>query len=73
MIRPYLANGVVMGELITGQAATYVEEIWVETEKRYQIICITRDVQDIVAESGIKDGLVLVCLLYTSPSPRDED
>ena len=38
MIRPYLANGVVMGELITGQAATYVEEIWVETEKRYQII-----------------------------------
>ena len=56
MIRRYLANGVVMGELITGQAATYVEEIWVETEKRYQIICITRDVQDIVAESGIKDS-----------------
>ena len=26
-----------MGELVTGQAATYVEELWIETEKRYQI------------------------------------
>ena len=68
MIRPYLANGVVMGELITGQAATYVEEIWVETEKRYQIICITRDVQEIVAESGIKDGLVLVNPMHITAS-----
>ena len=67
-----------MGKLITGQAATYVEEIWINTKERYEIRCITRDVEKIVAESGISDGLVLVnpmhitaCLLYTSPSPRD--
>ena len=44
-----------MGELITGQAATYVEELWVETEKRYEIMCITHDVQKVVSESGIRD------------------
>jgi len=57
-----------MGELITGQAATYVEEIWVETEKRYEIICITRDVQRVVAESGISDGLVLVNPMHITAS-----
>ena len=52
-----------MGELITGQAATYVEEIYMNTEKRYEIICITREVERIVSQSGIKDGLVLVLSL----------
>ena len=42
-----------MGDLITGQAATYVEELWVETEKRYEIMCITRDVQKVVSESPV--------------------
>ena len=23
------------------------------------------------AENGLEDGLILICLLYTSPSPRD--
>ena len=57
-----------MGELITGQAATYVEEIWVETEQRYEIMCITRDVQRVVSESGIKDGLVLVNPMHITAS-----
>ena len=57
-----------MGELITGQAATYVEELWVETEKRYEIICITRDVQKVVSESGIRDGLVLVNPMHITAS-----
>ena len=30
-----------MGELITGQAATYVEEMHINTTKRYEICCIT--------------------------------
>ena len=33
-----------MGELITGQAATYVEEMHVNTQERYEIMCITKDV-----------------------------
>ena len=63
-----MADGVQMGELITGQAATYVEEILVETEKRYEILCITRDVQKVVAESGIRDGLVLVNPMHITAS-----
>ena len=57
-----------MGELNTGQAATYVEELYVETEERYQIICITRDVQKVVSESGIRDGLVLVNPMHITAS-----
>ena len=57
-----------MGELITGQAATYVEEIYMNTEKRYEIICITREVERIVSQSGIKDGLVLVNPMHITAS-----
>ncbi len=45
-----------MGTLVKGQAATYVEELWIETEKRYEIVCITRDVSKVVSDSGIRDG-----------------
>lgn len=68
MILHYSDDGVRMGELITGQAATYVEEIWVETKQRYEIMCITRDVQRVVAESGITDGLVLVNPMHITAS-----
>ena len=47
-----------MGTLVTGTAATYVEELHINTDKRYEIVCITRDVERVVAESGIVDGLV---------------
>ena len=57
-----------MGKLITGQAATYVEEMHIHTEERYQIICITNDVQKIIKESGIKDGLVLVNPMHITAS-----
>ena len=57
-----------MGELITGQAATYVEEMHINTKKRYEILCITRDVERIVAQSGIKDGLVLVNPMHITAS-----
>ena len=49
-----------MGQLVTGQAATYVEELYVETPNRYDIMCITQDVQSVITKSGITDGLVLV-------------
>ena len=57
-----------MGELITGEAATFVEELYINTEKRYEIICITRDVEKVVQESGIKDGLVLVNPMHITAS-----
>jgi secondary thiamine-phosphate synthase enzyme len=57
-----------MGELITGQAATYVEELWINTDERYEIRCITEDVERIVAESGIHDGLVLVNPMHITAS-----
>ena len=57
-----------MGILVTGQAATFVEELWIETEKRYEIICITRDVAEVVSNSGIKDGLVLVNPMHITAS-----
>ena len=57
-----------MGTLVTGTAATYVEELHINTEKRYEIVCITRDVERIVAESGIVDGLVLVNPMHITAS-----
>ena len=57
-----------MGTLVTGTAATYVEELWINTTERYEIRCITRDVQRVVAESGIKDGLVLVNPMHITAS-----
>ena len=57
-----------MGTLVKGQAATYVEELWIETEKRYEIVCITREVSKVISESGIKDGLVLVNPMHITAS-----
>ena len=57
-----------MGKLIIGQAATYVEELWINTDERYEIRCITQDVERVVAESGIDDGLVLVNPMHITAS-----
>jgi secondary thiamine-phosphate synthase enzyme len=57
-----------MGQLITGQAATYVEELHMKTSKRYEIVCITNEVERIVAESGIGDGLVLINPMHITAS-----
>ena len=48
-----------LGVLRTGTYATYTEELTINTPERYQIVCITNDVEQIVQESGIDDGLVL--------------
>jgi len=57
-----------MGELVRGEAATYVEEISINTPERYQIICITDQVQRIISESGISDGIVLVNPMHITAS-----
>jgi secondary thiamine-phosphate synthase enzyme len=57
-----------MGELLTGKAATYVEEMYIETKERYEIICITQEVERVVRASGIDDGLVLVNPMHITAS-----
>ena len=57
-----------MGELLTGKAATYVEEMYIETKERYEIICITQEVERVVRASGIEDGLVLVNPMHITAS-----
>ena len=57
-----------MGTLVTGQFATYVEEIIIRTPERYFIQCITEEIERIVIESGIIDGLVLVNPMHITAS-----
>ena len=57
-----------MGTLVKGTAATYVEELWINTKERYEIRCITADVQRVIRESGIVDGLVLVNPMHITAS-----
>ena len=57
-----------MGRRITGQAATYVEELAFTTPERQCIVCITEDVETVVRESGIVDGLVLVNPMHITAS-----
>ncbi|DAC37064.1 MAG TPA: YjbQ family protein [Candidatus Poseidoniaceae archaeon] len=57
-----------MGTLVTGTAATYVEELTVRTNERREIICLTPEVERIVRESGIVDGLVLVNPMHITAS-----
>ena len=49
-----------MAREVTGQAVTYTDEIHVNTPERYEIRCITDEVQRIIRESRVTDGLVLV-------------
>ena len=57
-----------MGELVKGESATYTEILTMNTEERYAIVCITEQVEQIVRESGIKDGLVLVNPMHITAS-----
>lgn len=47
---------------------SYRKELWFETRNRRELINITRDVQICVAESGIKEGLVLVNAMHITSS-----
>ena len=57
-----------LGVLRTGTYATYTEELTINPPERYQIVCITNDVERIVQESGIDDGLVLVNPMHITAS-----
>ena len=57
-----------MHMLVSGNYGTYTEEIWMKTEKRYQIIPITNKIQEIISRSGIVDGLVLINPMHITAS-----
>ena len=54
--------------LVSGNYGTYTEEIWMKTEKRYQIIPITNKIQEIISRSRIVDGLVLINPMHITAS-----
>lgn len=47
---------------------SYRKELWFNTSKRRELINITREVEVALAESGIKEGLVLVNAMHISAS-----
>jgi len=47
---------------------SYRKELWFEAKNRRELINITREVQRCVAESGIKEGLVLVNAMHITSS-----
>ncbi|NOU16024.1 MAG: YjbQ family protein [Bacteroidales bacterium] len=47
---------------------SFRKELWFETRNRRELINITRDVQICIAESGIKEGLVLVNAMHITSS-----
>ena len=57
-----------MGKKNVGQFCTYVEEITIQTQERYQILCITDQVEKIISESNVVDGLVLVNPMHITAS-----
>ena len=57
-----------MGKRNVGQFCTYVEEVTIHTQERYQIVCITEQVEKIVSESNVVDGLVLVNPMHITAS-----
>ena len=57
-----------MGIRNVGQFCTYVEEITIQTQERYQILCITDQVEKIISESNVVDGLVLVNPMHITAS-----
>ena len=47
---------------------TYRKELWFDITRRRELINITRDVDDCLRESGIKEGLILVNAMHISAS-----
>lgn len=47
---------------------TFRKELWFKTKNRVEFINITRDVQDCLSDSGIKEGLVLVNAMHITAS-----
>jgi secondary thiamine-phosphate synthase enzyme len=44
------------------------KEIWMEVPRRRQIVSLHEQVEDLVAESGVKEGLVLVNAMHITAS-----
>lgn len=47
---------------------TLTQEIWMNIPKRRAIVSIHRQVEDLVAKSGVKEGLVLVNAMHITAS-----
>jgi secondary thiamine-phosphate synthase enzyme len=47
---------------------TLTKEIWMDVPSRRQIISIHKQVEDLVRESGVKEGLVLVNAMHITAS-----
>jgi secondary thiamine-phosphate synthase enzyme len=47
---------------------THRQELWFETPTRIAYVNITREVQQAIAESGVKEGLALVNAMHISAS-----
>jgi secondary thiamine-phosphate synthase enzyme len=47
---------------------TLTREIWMEVPQRRAIVSIHNEVEDLVAESGVQDGLVLVNAMHITAS-----
>ncbi|MFP4141454.1 MAG: secondary thiamine-phosphate synthase enzyme YjbQ [Planctomycetota bacterium] len=47
---------------------TLTEEIWMNVPQRRQIVSIHQQVEDLVTESGVQDGLVLVNAMHITAS-----
>ncbi len=47
---------------------SYREHLWFETKHRMEFINITREVQDIIDKSGVKEGLCLVNAMHITAS-----
>ena len=47
---------------------SFRKELWFQTEKRIELINITPDVQEALAESGVKEGICLVNAMHITAS-----
>lgn len=47
---------------------SYRKELWFQTDRRRQLINITPEVQQCLAESGVKEGMVLVNAMHITAS-----
>lgn len=54
--------------MVTHHMKTYRKELWFETRKRREFINITRQIDDCLKESGIKEGLLLCNAMHITSS-----
>ena len=47
---------------------TYTDYLWMNTKRRYEIVNITRDVEEAIRKSGVKEGMCLVNAMHITAS-----